>query len=853
MKRHTQENKCRGVDDTVLAQAVPNMDTTMSAPSIDCHATLRSLGLTLCDYPTEPQWTGDLPALPFGIVAEASWTGPFNLLASPFPTSDDTAAHGGGTFYELGDVDEEGLMPYVQSGLDSEVMVDLSTSSIQAGFPVMPRFGSAVGADSASICNFMDREELSPELAGFGDLPSISRERSRESEASRPLKRLRLDNSVQGACSESAAQSIEIATDSAVIPWQQNNGYSPRPASTAGRDPVEHLSVVSRSHISAEANQLALFRRTESQPRTYKQYTAQSWSKSEAHSNTRSSTTIRQTLAVKTFMASDKGRYLLASDRRTLIWELVRKGAKLTYTHSVLSGDQVLFKNSRFPRIIDDNAEIFRLCSAGQYDEVNRWFSIGKASIVDMDSKGHTLLHADLCRLLLARGADVHARNWVASKDPFSGTLVCLTAFGSACRSGPDPNSTASRSCETQGQLIDTLRVLIEGGTDLGMAMEVDDDMIYLQYALSREGPVFTAERMYAAAYMYAVRMYARDVTCDGLLQIEGPHRNLMSVQWRQELEIANVGHSQDSAVRIFGRSDYAPLQYYLVYVLSSSAFRDTHFRAMLQPLDLYTGDFHFRLPFEWDGHSRKIAPLDLATWSAGALSSFQTLLAAYDVDLDKFITKGCSMADCKWTEGCLTILLSFQWEFLVPIFHICRRCKPCRQWVGREGPLMNWSDLVTRIREATTIDSLFTAEENRHLSALATDPDQFMRQYYPCPRSTKHNEFAGDGIESRHDEDSASEESEESSELEHCDRLHESESGNGKSVHLPGESDTLDVATVEHEERSNQHRREIPFPAYHFLREDYQRRHYSHFSSPSDAQMRQRIKDVVSEWLIDS
>ncbi|KAK3117389.1 hypothetical protein LTR53_001303 [Teratosphaeriaceae sp. CCFEE 6253] len=397
MKRHTRNDKCPGVDNNVPAQGVPTLDTTMTAPSIDFDATLHSLGLTLDDYPIEPQSTGDLTALRFDVASEASWTALFSLPASPFPTSANTAAQGEGMVYEFENIGEGGPIPHVHAGLDSEYTVELPTRSLQRGFSAGPRFGSAVGVVMGSTFNHVqDGDGLSLDLAGSGDLSSSSRKRSRESEASRASKRLQPDHIVGSARGESAAQWTEVATDSAIARWEQSNGYSLRPASPGEGDQVEHLPVVSRSQIPTEANQLASFRRAESQPRTYRAYTSQSWSKSEKHSASRSSTTITQILAVKTFMASERGRHLLTSDRRTLKWELVRKGAKLTYTHSVLSGDQILFKNSRFPRILDDNAEIFRLCKMGQYDEVNKWLSVGKASVLDVDSEGRALLDVRL-------------------------------------------------------------------------------------------------------------------------------------------------------------------------------------------------------------------------------------------------------------------------------------------------------------------------------------------------------------------------------------------------------------------------------------------------------------------------
>jgi hypothetical protein len=47
-------------------------------------------------------------------------------------------------------------------------------------------------------------------------------------------------------------------------------------------------------------------------------------------------------------------------------------------------------------QIIDDDATIFKLCATGQYDEVNRLLTRGDASIVDVNSRGETLLHVSV-------------------------------------------------------------------------------------------------------------------------------------------------------------------------------------------------------------------------------------------------------------------------------------------------------------------------------------------------------------------------------------------------------------------------------------------------------------------------
>ncbi|KAK3117390.1 hypothetical protein LTR53_001304 [Teratosphaeriaceae sp. CCFEE 6253] len=374
------------------------------------------------------------------------------------------------------------------------------------------------------------------------------------------------------------------------------------------------------------------------------------------------------------------------------------------------------------------------------------------------------------------------------------------------------------------------------------MAMEVDNDMMKLQRASDLSDSMLRAELIHASAY--AARMYVRDITCDGLLQVESPHDNLMFVHRYHERSVLRSGLSHDSAVQIFGRGDYAAFQYNFLYALVRGRSCESYSNVTPQPQDLYTGDFHFRLPFEWEGHSHKTAPLDLATRSTGALALFQYLLASYDVDLDKFIKTECAMADCEWTEESLTILLSFDWEDLF----LC--CK-VEWWCIDEGKnsLFDWRDLLTRIREGATIHSLFTLEENRHLSALAANPDGFVRRYHSCSRCMKRDGFASDIVEAS-DQDSGSGTADDSSEPEYCDRLEDiddsAESGIDEIISLPGESDAQVVATIEHEQHGSQHRGEIPFLAYHFLREDYRRRHYGQFSSPFNDQLRHRRRDAL-------
>ena len=144
----------------------------------------------------------------------------------------------------------------------------------------------------------------------------------------------------------------------------------------------------------------------------------------------------KQVIAVKTYDQSTGCSREVSCEHHTWVRKLVRKPREITDATSLLVNDILVSKKTRYPRvrdpwegrlistevaticlrqladitqIIDDDSPIFEYCANGNYDEVNRLLSLRKATIMDVDFQGRTLLHVgfSLCRDTTASLTDI--------------------------------------------------------------------------------------------------------------------------------------------------------------------------------------------------------------------------------------------------------------------------------------------------------------------------------------------------------------------------------------------------------------------------------------------------------------
>ena len=166
--------------------------------------------------------------------------------------------------------------------------------------------------------------------------------------------------------------------------------------------------------------------------------------------------------------SSSVEEYLMSS-RLTLVpapW-LARFGLStavdLGVERSTTSGWKV---GLRMPRRVPDHALIFQKCELGDLVGVQKLLKDGDASVIDVDSRGHTPLHIaatyhhpSLCELLVAENSDVNARGWQRwNQTPF---------FRAVCLPEKDHKRLYKDDGTTESRQIQTFRKLIAGGYDI--------------------------------------------------------------------------------------------------------------------------------------------------------------------------------------------------------------------------------------------------------------------------------------------------------------------------------------------------------------------------------------------------
>ena len=132
------------------------------------------------------------------------------------------------------------------------------------------------------------------------------------------------------------------------------------------------------------------------------------------------------------------------------------------------------------PRVLPDDSPIFTLCKAGDTEGVKQLLASGKASVLDVDSRGSTPLHLAasrhypvLCQLLIDQNADVHAQDWHSwRQSPFSRACCDLGVKLDYV----DDSATESRQ-------IQTFRKLLAAGFD---AEETEQDQQILRITTFR-------------------------------------------------------------------------------------------------------------------------------------------------------------------------------------------------------------------------------------------------------------------------------------------------------------------------------------------------------------------------------
>ncbi|GAB7331330.1 hypothetical protein MBLNU13_g02769t1 [Cladosporium sp. NU13] len=436
----------------------------------------------------------------------------------------------------------------------------------------------------------------------------------------------------------------------------------------------------------------------------------------------------KKTAAVKTLVRSTSCFQASSYDHYTWIRKLTRKHRKITDATSLLVNDILVSKRTRYPRIIDDKSPIFELCATGNYDEVNRLLSLGKATIVDVDSGGMTLLHwaaahwqFHICQLLLAKGADVEARNWV-------GIYVPVTPLGIACCSG-DYRQFAFTNFRPK-HATDTLDLLLESGLDTHVSVEIDYNLHHLGESMTRSMVPPSIRRTFAQQFAWLMRKYIKATTCGGLLSCTELHAEACAAIKQSTICFAGSDKSWDEERFDYGVFAYMGIQacqsFWLSLIAAATVCGEILPEISPQLCRAYAGDFHYQQSWDVHGHTGRDSPMQLALRSFAALGTFHSILTASGTDIVKFTEKESTMPWCNHSHETLISFFSLQhqeYSYFISLFSTPSMCYDCGCEFQHEG-FTNWEEAVELVRSGRSLASLleYPSEEERYILDLSMD-----------------------------------------------------------------------------------------------------------------------------------
>lgn len=309
-----------------------------------------------------------------------------------------------------------------------------------------------------------------------------------------------------------------------------------------------------------------------------------------------------------------------------------------------------------------------------------------------------------ICQLLLAKGADVEARNW-------GGLYTDVTPLGIACASGDYKQFTFANF--RQKHATDTLDLLLESGLDTHASVEVDYNLYFLSEYMSQGRGPHSIRRAVARQFSWLVRKYIQATTCDGLLVCSEPHPEAFVAIRVSEICFTGSGEFWNEE-----RSGYGPLahmdiqtfQSFWLYLIAGAAVNH-HINPDISPqfCRAYGGDFHYRQSWDFDGHKGRDSPMQLALRSFAALGTFRSILTASGTDIVKFTEKESTMPWCNHSKEALMSLFSLQsrrYKDLAFLFDTTDTCRRCFRKVQREARL-DWKETVESVTTGDSFASL--------------------------------------------------------------------------------------------------------------------------------------------------
>lgn len=321
----------------------------------------------------------------------------------------------------------------------------------------------------------------------------------------------------------------------------------------------------------------------------------------------------------------------------------------------------------------------------------------------------------EICQLLLAKGADVEARDWGAIYEP-------LTPLGIAC-SIDYFCPTAFTNVETK-HATDTLCLLLESGLDTHASVELDHNLGFLSEGIAMTTAQRPIRRAMAQQFSWLMRRYIQAITCDGLFSYTELHPDVYTAMMMSDVcftDSDEFWNEERSDCEFLKHMDTQKFQSFWLFLLAEATEHgEIYFDVAPEFCRSFTGDFHYQQPWEVHGHTSEQSPMQLALSSSEALRTFYYILKVSGTDIVQFTELESTMPWCTYTQEALMDFFSLQHQgctfFKSPFSEssICRDCDLEFQHVG----LMDWEETIELVRSggplASSLECVPYEEEDR-------------------------------------------------------------------------------------------------------------------------------------------
>jgi hypothetical protein len=320
----------------------------------------------------------------------------------------------------------------------------------------------------------------------------------------------------------------------------------------------------------------------------------------------------------------------------------------------------------------------------------------------------------EICRLLLAKGADVEARDW-------GGVFKPVTPLGGACLVllGDHQRYLMPKHAT------DTLDLLLENGLDIHATVEIDSDLFSLGDSLCGSKTLHPIRRAVAQQFLWLLRKYIQATTCDGLLLCTELHPQACLAILQSKIYFDDrdgIWDEQRPDGELLTFMDTQAFQTFWLYMLAQATeYGDIFSRLSPQFCRSFTGDFHYQQPWVVDGHTSEQSPMQLALSSFEALRTFHYILKVSGTDIVQFTELESTMPWCTYTQEALMNFFSLslqQYTYLEILFSARKICRRCHRGYQHEG-LMNWEEILGLVRSGRSLASLLQVPSQEEVDAL--------------------------------------------------------------------------------------------------------------------------------------